>query len=76
MASQPSVSAQLAIALEKNRELTRKLYTIRNEAPPDDAGCAAPHSRTASPSPHAPQKFPEGAGGPQWSHRTRPCTFV
>lgn len=35
---QPSLPAQLAIELHKNRELTRKLYAMRGEAPPNDAG--------------------------------------
>ena len=34
-----SVGAQLAVALQRNRELTIELYTMRNESPPDDAGC-------------------------------------
>eukprot|EP00322_Chrysochromulina_rotalis_P008548 CAMPEP_0115863104 /NCGR_PEP_ID=MMETSP0287-20121206/18522_1 /TAXON_ID=412157 /ORGANISM="Chrysochromulina rotalis, Strain UIO044" /LENGTH=85 /DNA_ID=CAMNT_0003317551 /DNA_START=28 /DNA_END=285 /DNA_ORIENTATION=+ len=29
-------AAKLAAALEKNRELTRKLYTLRGEAPPNE----------------------------------------
>ena len=37
----PSPAAQLAIELQKNRELTRVLYTLRGEAPPNDHGCAA-----------------------------------
>jgi hypothetical protein len=39
-AKEPSVAAQLAIELQKNRELTRVLYTLRGEAPPNDHGCA------------------------------------
>ena len=35
---QPSVAAQLAIELERNRELTRTLYTLRGEAPPNEHG--------------------------------------
>ena len=35
---QPSVAAQLAAELQKNRELTRVLYTLRGEAPPNDHG--------------------------------------
>ena len=34
-----SVAAQLAVELERNRELTRKLYTLRGEAPPNEHGC-------------------------------------
>ena len=33
-----STAAQLAIELERNRELTRKLYTLRGEAPPNEHG--------------------------------------
>lgn len=41
MSAEPpmSVGAQLAVALQRNRELTIELYTMRNESPPDDAGC-------------------------------------
>ena len=38
--AEPSLGAQLAISLQRNRELTIKLYTMRNEAAPDDAACA------------------------------------
>ena len=38
--AEPSKAAQLAIELNKNRELTRKLYALRGEAPPNDAACA------------------------------------
>ena len=34
-----SVGANLAVALQRNRELTIELYTMRNESPPDDSGC-------------------------------------
>ena len=34
-----SVGASLAVALQRNRELTIELYTMRNESPPDDSGC-------------------------------------
>ena len=44
-----STGAKLAVALQRNRELVTKLYTIRGEAPPDDAGCAARWAQ-----PHAP----------------------
>ena len=41
MAEQPmSVGANLAVALQRNRELTIELYTMRNESPPDDSGCS------------------------------------
>jgi hypothetical protein len=33
-----SVGANLAVALQRNRELTIELYTMRNESPPDDSG--------------------------------------
>ena len=33
-----STAAKLAIALQENRELTRKLYTLRGEAPPNEHG--------------------------------------
>ena len=35
-----STAAKLAIALQENRELTRKLYTLRGEAPPPSDGAA------------------------------------
>ena len=35
---EPSPAAQLAIELQRNRELTRVLYTLRGEAPPNDHG--------------------------------------
>ena len=35
-----SVGANLAVALQRNRELTIELYTMRNESPPDDSGCS------------------------------------
>ena len=44
----PSLGAQLAISLQKNRELTIKLYTMRNEPPPDDAACAPPRRSPAA----------------------------
>ena len=31
---------KLAAELKKNRELTKKLYTLRGEAPPNDTTCA------------------------------------
>lgn len=34
----PSLAAQLAIELQRNRELTKTLYTLRGEAPPNDHG--------------------------------------
>ena len=41
MAEQPSTDAQLALALQKNKELVSKLRTLRGEvASPDDAGSA------------------------------------
>jgi hypothetical protein len=36
----PSTGAQIAMELQRNRELTNKLYTARGEVPPDDAACA------------------------------------
>eukprot|EP00966_Prymnesium_polylepis_P209087 4843775-Prymnesium_polylepis.3 len=35
-APQPSIAGQLAIELERNRELTRTLYALRGEPPPND----------------------------------------
>ena len=32
------IATKLAAELAKNRELTRKLYTLRGEAPPNDHG--------------------------------------
>ena len=33
-----SVDAQMAVELQRNRELTRMLYTMRGEAPPNEHG--------------------------------------
>ena len=33
-----SIAAQLAAELQKNRELTKKLYLLRGEPPPNDTG--------------------------------------
>ena len=35
-APEPSIAGQLAIELERNRELTRTLYALRGEPPPND----------------------------------------
>ena len=34
------IATQLAKELSKNRELTKTLYTLRGEPPPNDHGCA------------------------------------
>ena len=34
------MAEKLANELKRNRELTRKLYTLRGEVPPNDTGCA------------------------------------
>ena len=36
-AGELSQAAQLAIALQRNRELAIRVYALRNECPPDDA---------------------------------------
>lgn len=36
----PCCVTQMAIELQRNRELTRTLYTLRGEAPPNEHGCA------------------------------------
>lgn len=46
---QPSAAAQLAAELQRNRELTRVLYTLRGEAPPNDHGDE--HSMAGEPVP-------------------------
>ena len=40
--SEEHFAAKLAAELAKNRELTRKLYTLRGEAPPVDYGSVPP----------------------------------
>ena len=40
-AEETSMAEKLATELKRNRDLTRKLYTLRGEVPPNDAGCAA-----------------------------------
>lgn len=35
-----STAEKLAFELKRNRDLTRKLYTLRGEAPPNEHGCA------------------------------------
>ena len=37
----PSLDAQIAAELQRNRDLTYKLYVARGEVPPDDNACAA-----------------------------------
>lgn len=57
---EPSKAAQLAIELNKNRELTRTLYALRGEAPPNDAACVPPpRARCALPA--SPRALPPRA---------------
>ena len=44
---EPSTAAQIAAELQRNRELTIKLYMARGEVPPDDA--ASDHSMCQEP---------------------------
>ena len=48
----PSLDAQIAAELQRNRDLTYKLYVARGEVPPDDNACAA--ACPASPTIRAP----------------------
>ena len=48
-AGELSQAAQLAIALQRNRELAIRVYALRNECPPDDA--ASQYSTKAEPPP-------------------------
>ena len=48
-AREPSLPAQLAIELQRNRELAIRVYALRNECPPDDA--ASQYSTRPEPAP-------------------------